>query len=563
MRKGGFSVFTKVTSVFVSIILSIIAFFTPQVPETKTADELAEMSEFFEKYELTDRLYVIDIGALGTIDKVHMAICLQGIVAKTNPCIYIKTNHMDAANISEIEKSGKEIVYKDDEGNNWNLVSLLEEFKDYISDSGYVLYRESYKAEGLNMATNLSAIRGWLAVPESLEEVAINAGLQKKEDFSDDSYNILFQYKFFNKYKDNFNYNVLIHERYDMKGLRDLAIQQGFFSFYIDDDEDGAWFRNMVMNYAGDNTPVLGWVKYEVAFVTAASKRGNMAVPADHCYNNSYLTSFECEETVQKDKPVMTVAEEGKHYCALVFSDGDNVQWIQNGFSEFYQKLNLETDFPMTWTFPPILRQMSPLTVKKIYNDATENNYFIAGVSGIGYMHPSEYPYGALGGFTDLTAAGMSECDLQYLTILDRTPSNVFEESDFLRSLEYYARYDNIEGGVLYFDPDRYAGGKGTVYFVNDKPFVSARLSLWHPGGEGSEVTTQWLDEQAAIVNSYDKDYTSINGYSVINIHPWTISIKNLEYFVNALDDDVVLVTLDEMMNMLNQNIPHKSAEVA
>lgn len=113
---------------------------------------------------------------------------------------------------------------------------------------------------------------------------------------------------------------------------------------------------------------------------------------------------------------------------------------------------------------------------------------------------------------------------------------------------------------MLSLDPTRYAGGEGKIWFVNDKPFISYRLSLWHPDGENAVVTHEWLDEQAAVVNSYPADIHSINGYSVINIHPWSVSIDDLAYFVSQLDDDVVLVTVDELMLMINQNVPHTDA---
>ena len=77
-----------------------------------------------------------------------------------------------------------------------------------------------------------------------------------------------------------------------------------------------------------------------------------------------------------------------------------------------------------------------------------------------------------------------------------------------------------------------------------------------------SEVTHEWLDAQAETVNSYPADINSINGYSVINIHPWTISIDSLSYFVSKLDEDVVLVTVDELMDMIKTNVPHESAEI-
>lgn len=548
-------------AVFNAFIITVLSFFAPSVPAPRTEDDLQGVSSLFEKYELADEIYVIDNNKLDSEEKVHMLICLQGIVAKTKPCIYLKRSSTDTYYLEKLKSYVNEVSYTDDNGNEWTLELLIEKFKSYIGDSGYVLYRKSDNAEGLNMATNLASLYGWLAVPESLEELAVNAGLTLKEDFSDDEYNNFFQWKFFLKHKDEFNNNAVVHEKYIMYGLRDLAIQQKFFTFF-DDDAITDLLRVTVMNHAGDNVPLIGWANYEIAYVTSASKTGNFVIPADHCYNNSILINVPVSELNQKHKDTKEYTDPTKHYCAIVFSDGDNIQWIQNGFSEFYKKLSLATDFPMTWTVPPMLREFSPLTSQRIYASSTVNDYFIGGVSGAGYAHPSEYPHKALSGFTDMTASAMLKSDLEYVSILDSTPDNIFDEFNLSSSLEYYARYDNVKGGMLYLDPDRYFGGNGKIYFVNDKPFITTRYSLWHPSNDSASVNKEWLDEQINIVNNYKADFNSINGYSDVNIHPWSISIENLEYFVNGLSDDIVLVTFDELMTMINKNIPHETAEV-
>lgn len=553
----------SITAFFTSVILLFISFFTPSVPSAMPEEELKNIPAYFEKSELPNKLYVIDVGTFGGVDKFHMTVCLQGLVAKDKPQIFIKTNSTDSYYLDKIEKSGIEIVYTDDDGNRWTIEALLEKFKSYIADFGYVLYRQSEDGIGLNMATNLSTVFGYLAVPESLENLAISSGLTIKEDFSDDRYNAISQLKIYNKYKNEFNNSAVVHAHYDMKGLRDLAIQQGLFCFFVDDDVDGTWFRNYVFKESGDNSLVLGWAKYEVEYVRNASCNGNPVIPSDHCYNNSFITSFDCELPKQAHNEAKTYTDESKHYCALLFSDGDNIQWIQNGFSEYYQKLALETDFPMTWTFPPLLQEMSPVAYNRIIEDSTINDYFIAGVSGAGYIHPSEYPYKALTEFTDITASMMLKSNLEYVSFLDDLPENAFKEARLLESFKYFARYDSIKGGIVYLDPDRYMSGKGSVYFVEDKPFVCARLSLWHPSNEKSEVTKDWIEDQAEIVNSYSADIHSINGYSVINVHPWSMSIENLEYFVNSLDSDVVLVTVDELLEMIKKNVPHNNAEVS
>lgn len=548
-----------ITSLVVLTAILFSMFFAFKIPSPKTEKELSGLWDVCKNFEIGDKLYVIDAANFKSTEERHLAVALQGVVAKVKPSIFIITNEVDYDYLDTISKNGIKLIFNNSAGEAWSVSDLVKKFEPYINDSGYILYNPSEKGEGLNAATNLASIYGWLPVPTGLEDIAREAGLELKEDFSDDEYNIDFQKNFFKKYKDEFEYKAIVSLKYECTGLRDLAIQQGFYTFYIDDDEDTTSLREKIIKYAGSNVPVLGWAKYELPYVTQASENGNMVIPSDHSHNNSFLASFECEMIEQKhDKPNKYIDTE-KHYCALVFSDGDNIQWIQNGYKEYFEKLSLETDFPMTWSFSPSLYEFSPITAKMVYSSATKNNYFIAGVSGVGYMHPTEYPLYAIDEFTDITASAMLKNDLEYVSILDSTPKNFIDDKVLEHRLGFYARYDNIKGGVLNLDPDRYQGGEGKVYFVNGKPFVSNRLSLWHPDGEGASVTEEWLNQQADIVNSYPADMETINGYSIINIHPWSISIENLEYFVSQLDEDVQLVTVDELLTLVDNNIPHKT----
>lgn len=542
--------FDSVVAFFMSIVIGLFGLVTPEIPEARSFEEISELYDICEEYAIADTVYVLDAGTFSSREERHLAVSLQGIVAKTSPAIYIRSNEMDGRFIEEMKKGGINFSYVDEKGERWTTEKLLKKFSYLITDKGYTLYRESPKAEGLNIATNLAVVNGWLPVPDTLEDMAINAGLTKKKDLSDDVYTVLFQWHFFSLYKSKFSKDATCHLQYVVSGVRDLAIQQGYFTFYIDEDVDGSLFRKRVMEYFGDNTPMLGWVKYEVKFVDQASKVGNMIIPSDHAQNLSILSAYKTELPTQKAERNVKV-DSNKHYVALVMSDGDNVQWIQNGYKEFYQKRALKNDFPMTWSFPPLMADLSPVTVKTVFNDAGERDCFMAGVSGAGYMHPTQYPEDALAEFTDLTASAMAKSDLSYVQILDSTPENALDEVKLVNRLKYYSRYENIRGGVLSLDPTRYEGGKGKMWFVDGKPFVSYKLSLWHPSGDMAQVTHQWLEEQAQTVNAYPVDTNSTDGYSIINVHPWTVSIESLSYFVSQLDEHIELVTVDEIMTML------------
>ncbi|MBR3766902.1 MAG: hypothetical protein IKL10_01510 [Clostridia bacterium] len=553
----------NIISFFISIAVFFFNLTASNVPEAKSQDNFTELSDIFEEYTIGETVYILNSSTFTSQNDRFTAIALQGLVAKVSPQIFVTSSSLDETYIKAIEETGTEISRSDENGNLWTLETLITKFKSYIKDGGYILYCADESNKGLNIATNYATLNGWLPVPEELEDMAINAGLTMKKDISEDKYSAYYQWKFFEKNKQNFSKAAVIHQSQEITGLRDLAIQQGFYVFFTDDDIiSELLFRRRVLNYFGDNTHILGWVKYEVAFVDSASKAGNMISPSDHSHNNSILASITCDIPEQKTTK-NTYTDETKHYTALVMSDGDNMQWIQNGYSEYFGKLALEDNFPMTWSFPPILQDFSPVTAKTMYEAASDRDYFMAGVSGAGYMHPTQYPRKALIEFTDKTAAAMAKSDMEYVQILDDTPENELDEVKLINSLKYYTRYDNIKGGIISLDPARYAGGEGRIYFVDDKPFLTYRLSLWHPTGEKQNVTTEWLDEQADIVNSYPSDVHSINGYSVINIHPWSISTESLSYFASQLDDDVVLITLEELMDMINANIPHENAKIS
>lgn len=544
--------------VIAAVLFSAVISFV--IPSPKSEKQLSELFEICEDLQLGDKLYVIDAATFKSHEERHLAVSLQGIVAKVKPQIFIITNEISYDYLDIISKDGVKLIFNDSEGEPWTVQTLLEKFRPYINDYGYVLYRSSEKAEGLNAATNLAALYGWLPVPLELKDLAEENELELKEDFSDDEYNLKFQKEFFNEYKSEFNYKAVVSSRYEWTGMRDLAIQQGFYTFYIDEDEDGDSFRAKILNYAGEGTTVLGWAKYEKWFVSQVSSKGGMVIPTDHAHNNSFLASYKSDVPQQKHNKAKKYIDTSKHYVAIVFSDGDNVQWLQNGYNEYFEKLALEEQFPMTWSISPSLQELSSVTANMIYSASTEKDYFIAGVSGAGYVNPTKYKLFALDEFTDVTAAAMLESNLSYVSILDSTPKNIIEDKILEHRLGYYARYDNIKGGVLSLDPDRYQGGEGKVYFVNGKPFVSNRLSLWHPDGEEALVTEEWLKAQADIINSYPADMETINGYSVINVHPWSISVENLAYFVSQLDEDVQLVTVDELLTLVENNVPHKTA---
>lgn len=546
----------------ISILFNTIdAAFITKAPEPLTEQALVEMSGKFDEYEISEEITVIKASVLPTPQR-HAVIALQGLVAKEKPQIFIDFGN--AANryaLNEFQSKGHKLVYNDESGNPWNFSTLVAKFRDYIADKGYILYATTEDHGQLNTATNLATINGWLPVSKELEQAVVDLGFEKRADISGDNIDLNYLKNFYKENKDKFRNDSLVHMYYYAQGMRDFAIQQNIFVMYVDDsDYEGRLFRDSVMRELEPSSTIFGWCQYEVKFTESASRYGHHVIPSDHSFNLSILSSFDAtEEKFAAPCTDKVELDHDKHYVAIVYSDGDNLQWIQNGFSEFHTWQSYGLDIPVTWTFAPSAAELSDVDMKRTLANS-ENATFITGPTGGGYARVTKMNSDELEAFSDYTASVMLESGLGIMTLLDEEENDTFDRS-MQKRLGYFSRYDNIKGGILQIDPDRYASGGGRVYFSDDKPFVSVGFSLWHPSGNASEVTKEWLAEQAAIINAKPADIKTINGYTVINIHPWTVGPDDLAYFISQLDDGVEILAADELLAAVEQNIPHEFAQ--
>lgn len=546
--------FTRTAAFFMSIIISMggwFQFLKPAIPDAKSVQELSEINCGFEKPPLADELYIID-GSQIKSGEYHTVLSLQGLVNKEKVRLFVVNGWMANRYLEYIEKSGTRLIRTNEQGQKWNLALLIEKFKNCITDSGYVLYRETEFAEGLNTACNYAAVKGWLPIPTELKDFAEACGLKLMKDISNEEYDFEFLEKFFDKYCDEFSDKGIVHIKSAAAGLRDFAIQQGMYICYTQGDSKGNRFLKKVLNKTADNGVILGWCENEKHFVEFISKLGYSIIPADHSFNLSVLNSFSCDFPVQKAQPKINPDPE-KHYISLIISDGDNVQWVTNGASEYTRCLNLERDYPVTWGFPCVCRDICPATANYEFSAADDKISFIAGPSGIGYALPSAYEEKSMDAYTTQTAAAMLKSGMRVVTILDDKPSAI-KTASFVRKFDYYSRFDNIDGGIIFLDPHLYESGNGKVWFSNGKPFLTIKKTL--NSSEGYEgVTDEWIKQQADEINAYAADNSSVNGYSAICVHAWSVTPENLHKLVNLLDDHIEIVSTEQLLQMVKENV--------
>ncbi|MBQ8228583.1 MAG: hypothetical protein IJZ88_06165 [Clostridia bacterium] len=548
-------------ALFMSIIMfitnSISMVFPGVIRDPLSEEELSSLSGLFDPKPLADEIVVVN----GLSKDERAAIqCLQGLVGREEASVFLNYSGQSANELKDLEAAGCTLLYADENGKSWSLENLIPRYFSHIKDKGYVLFSDADTTEQINMAFNYATVFGWLAVPKSCEEKVKALGLVKMQDLTDDTLDFTEQREFYSEYKDEFVKSALVHLYANCSGLRDLAVQQRIFiTFVQDDDYIARTFRDQLFKDLEPASAILGWCQYEVEFTESASHFGHYVIPSDHSLNVSILTCNRIETEPMAQKAEAPELDPDKHYVSIVYSDGDNAQWISNGYKEYHQWQSYNIDTPITWTFAPQMNEFSSTAVKRAL-DNNGGDSFITGPSGAGYARIDRMSNKEVGNFADLTAATMLNSGLRIVTLLNMVPDNAYEDWIYTNKLRNFARYENIDGGILQLDKPYYAAGGGKVYFAEDKPFMSVRFSLWHPSGDASQVTNEWLKEQAEIVNSCPADINSVNGYSVINVHPWTVDPDDLAYFVSQLDDGVEVLPAAELIAAVAENVPHKTA---
>lgn len=453
-------------------------------------------------------------------------------------------------------------IYKDYLNEPYEVVGLYDLLDEYFNEfDGVISYTFSHQNIGINLAATLCAKYDFLAVPNLILDKISKYKLKYLGNLDELQGSDIEKQRFvFNKVKDKLNNDGLVHQVVKNEDfqivLRDFAISRRWATIYTSENEEDREFREEILRWLKPNSPIFGWNDNEIAFIKHISTYGCYCIPSDWSSNHSYFNKKQYK-IFQKTK--RENIRENKHYLAIVVSDGDNIQWLERDFSTtstFGQRQRSPLDYKITWTFSPSLAIYSPDVAKKIF-DTEKHDYFVTGVSGIGYANLMSYPEEFLDTFTENTKNAMENCDLSVVCMLDNI-NDFGSDEEVSRRLYSYTKYDEIKGGIWEIDPDRYSSGNGRIWYSNDKPFISVRYSLWYRHGVVGEATKEFLDTYIEAINNLKVSPETEDGYTVLNVHPWSISIENLDYIIKNLNDHIELVYADELIELVRKNILKK-----
>ena len=499
--------------------------------------------------------------AAGGRDHILFVQAIQGIVARDAPQVYVMWNRPGNPfqrwlGLME-EKHGFTRVPVTDV---WQLADIFRH-----KFTGFVLYPE-HNTETMNYAATLAGLLNALPVSERMRSTAVARGWTQVANAAD--YTSVQQ--IINRYGSELNRTMFVNQRPQDEALRDFGIKHRA----IIASPANAEGLVPIFNFLNPNAQMFGWFSEgqggEILGLTQISAFNMGVFPADHAFNMSFLT----DTTVRQHEQPRPIdwdlqAQPGKHYVAFVYADGDNIQWMYTDFptsTNGFAHAN-PNNIPMGWSIPPALTKFGPVILDYIYGNARPRDNFVAGPSGYSYIFPSLFTNRQhLIEFGNLTAEFMRRSDLFYMEILDEHALRYDRIRD--EDLEVFLRHDQIRG-ILYKTGSRYIGGRGFIRWVNNKPVVAFREALWNNRagdlGVASESSRKRdAFEMAYRLSRYPKDHTSIDGYTLVTVHPWSHRFESVERIANWLsenDPNVIIVTPATLMRLIAENVPRVNAQ--
>lgn len=336
----------------------------------------------------------VDISGVSA-DVKRMLVSLQGIVNRTQPRIALCDG-------GERSGDGKWLT---DEGVNCEFVDdyneLILKYKDELK--GLVIW-DGRQKDTINLAHTYAGIHDALAVSSKLAETyqAEPYNLKVLEDYQGDFSSKLevYNYMYDNLWKDC-THRLLMGLGPDLTltGSRDLAIAAKCAITYT--DLNNAEEVAVMEKFLGDMRPgedyFSGWFVdgNEGGGIGLNSKYGIATVPSDY-YNN-----YSIHASLSRELDMPTVPEkpklENKYYIAFVVSDGDNLQYVQGSMKGKWST-KYRGEYPISWTIATSLLDAGPQMLNYYYNTATEQDCFVSGPSGAGYINIEKFKeeYGAV-----------------------------------------------------------------------------------------------------------------------------------------------------------------------
>lgn len=311
--------------------------------------------------------------------------------------------------------------------------------------------------------------------------------------------------------------------------LRDYAVANRAMVFWLPvrRADTVALFRR-ILAAVKPGTPYLGWYDSEFKGVRLASTYGVYTVAADFLSN---LTVFSgVPASMYGIKKIASLPLRNKIYVTLTMSEGDNLQYNQNGMRALWDSPARGT-IPLNWTISPLLVDAAPAILSYYQQTASRNDLLVSGPSGAGYFYPSGWPVRNLSSFLQYSNMYLKRANLHIVMDLeDGQPMPLAVEKN-------YSEQSHLQG-VLFSWWNAYS----CIRIIHGMIPISSQLSA---------------SSRVGLLKTLRANAAHWNGRSPLFISAlaiaWNLSPADLAYVVGHLGPRFVVVRGDQYFQLIRQ----------
>lgn len=463
---------------------------------------------------------------------------LQGLANRDNASLYLIYRDTDLHWLNQLNES---------HGINYTILSLPS-FLDVIdlynsSIEGLIIYDENL-LDTVNVGTFLAGLYNCVVIRSAMLADFSTWGL----DINNVTFDLrnrfrskveLYSWAWTN-FQQNATKKMVCSLDPEQTHFRDYIIATKMFTFFLAGGpfgpaEEVNLFKSILSQYPA-NIPVFGWFsdpggamgEYEAVKIISKSGKYSLcaAIPDMTVFSSIQETSLK-QKTVAFDPSNYTL--ENKIYVTVVVSDGDNVNFCGDGLYKLWQDPNQGT-VPVGITLEPAMFKFFPTCLKFYYENATPNDYFMAGPSGAGYCYVNMNP--AFPSFLNHTKYAMDQSDMQQVWLLNGyEPFQIQYSNEILNA--YTSRNCNFSG--IYVNYHDFPAELN--YLINDVPVFQ---SVWVE--QENELVGKLLSLRLASPHA--------PVFVFVGFNAWDFSFTKLKGAVDQLGADFVFLRPDHFAQL-------------
>lgn len=349
---------------------------------------------------------LLHVNLLNSPDDERLALTvLQGLVNRKQPRIYITQNpgwHGPAGIPKSVEGlKARGHAFRDVE----DPLSLVAAFKDCVR--GAALYESDLKnnpaaLHKLNALTLYCALNDALPItPELNEKLRLPVLFDARGKLNDAAESYEWAYR---ELWPKANHRALAITCPTHIVLRDYLVANRIMPVWISSEMSGA-AEEMCLRFLNEtepNSPLMGcWGGYgeepagrvsEADLQRLASLRGKFIVVTDGCFNLTVHSGLPFRLPAARPPRPAAAPLTGKVYVCFTFTDGDNLQYLQQYFRSAQWWGNpARGKVPLAWSLSPSAAELIPDVVEDLMATKTDNDEFVCSTAGTGLMTPALY----------------------------------------------------------------------------------------------------------------------------------------------------------------------------